>query len=247
MTKLLRQLFFLTLIFASCRNQFYIAKKETIQYKFTDTSNAAIDSSLAKEIIPYREQMKSQMNEVLVYSNQKLEKGLPESKLGNFLADACMDATKAKGMQADFSLFNNGGLRRGLPMGQITRGDIFELMPFENELVILKVNGVDVKKISNFIASKGGEPVSGLRLKIQDTVATEIFIDNLPLDTSKTYRVLTSDYLANGGDFFSFFLNLPRESVSLKVRDAIISYLQSKNKLNQSLTVELDGRISNDR
>lgn len=72
---------------------------------------------------------------------------------------------------ADFAVFNTGGLRRPLPLGNITRGDVFELMPFENELVILTMNGEAVKKLVNFIATKGGAPVSGLRLRIQDSVA----------------------------------------------------------------------------
>lgn len=247
MTKSLRSLFFVTLFLVSCRSHFEITKKETNQYKFTDTTFATVDSTIAKELDPYRAELNKTMSEVLAVSTTKMERGLPESRLGNFLADACMSATEAKGMKADFAMFNNGGLRRGLPEGQITRGDIFELMPFENELVILTISGRDVKKISNFIASKGGEPVSGIRLNIKDSLATDVFIDDIAYDSTKTYRVLTSDYLANGGDSYTFFLDAVRESVSLKVRDAIIFYLQEESKKNKKITVELDGRITNGR
>ena len=243
----LRTIFFLATALLSCKSSFQVTKKESGQYKFTDTSYTEVDSSVFKEIIPYREKMQSAMNEVLAVSTTSLERGLPESKLGNFLSDACMKTTQSNNMTADFAVFNSGGLRRPLPLGNITRGDVFELMPFENELVILSMNGKDVKKLVNFIAKKGGAPVSGLRLRIQDSTATEIFINGAVLDTNKTYRVLTSDYLANGGDTFPFVTEKKWDPVNLKVRDALIEYLTFETKAGRKINIELDGRISNGR
>ncbi len=247
MTKYLQSLFFVSVLFVSCRSPFVVTKNSSSQYKFTDTSFTDIDSSLEKEIDPYREKMNVTMNQVLAYSTHSLEKGLPESRLGNFLADACMFSANVKGTSPDFAVFNNGGLRRPLPQGQITRGDVFELMPFENELVILTVNGNDVKKIYNFIASKGGAPVSGLQMHFRDSMVTNVLINNSPFDSTKTYRVLTSDYLANGGDSFNFFIGLPRQSVSLKVRDALIFYLEEQTKKNKQISTEIDGRMIHDK
>jgi len=240
-------LFIPALLFFSCKSSFEVTKKETSQYKFTDSSYTEIDSSIYKELIPFRDKMQQTMDEVLAVSTSSLERGLPESKLGNFLSDACMSSAKAHNFSADFAVFNTGGLRRPLPMGNITRGDIFELMPFENELVILTMSGEDVKKLINFIATKGGAPVSGIRLRIQDSVATEIFIHDVAFDSSKNYRVLTSDYLANGGDSYPFIIQGSPESVNLKVRDALIEYLISQDKAQKKINVELDGRIVNGR
>ena len=240
----LRILFFLTTALLSCKTSFQISKKESGQYKFSDSTNTEIDSSIYSEIAPYREKMQSAINEVLAVSTTSLERGLPESKLGNFLSDACMSSAKEKNMQADFAVFNTGGLRRPLPSGNITRGDVFELMPFENTLVILSMNGGDVKKLVNFIATKGGAPVSGIQLRIQDSVATNVFINNVALDTTKIYRVLTSDYLANGGDAFPFVTDKNWDAVNLKVRDALIEYLISQTKAGKKINVDLDGRIT---
>lgn len=241
----LRILFFLTTALVSCKTSFQISKKESGQYKFTDTSYTEVDSAVYKDILPYREKMQSAMNEVLAVSTSSMEKAIPESKLGNFFSDACMSSARAKGMQADFAVFNTGGLRRSLPMGTITRGDVFELMPFENTLVILTMNGGDVEKLVNFIATKGGAPVSGLRLRIIDSVATDVFINNVALDIKKSYRILTSDYLANGGDSFPFVTDNKWEDVNLKVRDALIDFLISQTKEGKKISVELDQRISN--
>jgi len=240
------------LFIASCKPAYTIQKTEQTEYILSDTSNAAIDSSVYSMILPYREKVVGTMSTVIAESETDLEKGVPESKLGNFVSDACMSESKkifypSDGRQADFAFFNNGGLRKSLPKGNITVGDVFELMPFENELVVLTLNGKLVKKIFNFIASKEGAPVSGVRFQIKDHEAINITIHNEPLDTTKTYKALTSDYLANGGDSFDFLVGAPRERVNLKVRDAILQDLKSASKEGRKINIVTDGRISNAR
>jgi 2',3'-cyclic-nucleotide 2'-phosphodiesterase (5'-nucleotidase family) len=193
--------------------------------------------------------MEIDMNVVLAESEYPMERGVPESRLGNFVSDVCMiEAEKiyntSTNKQIDFAFFNNGGLRRALPKGKITKGDVFELMPFENELVVLTLDAIRVKKIFNFIASKEGAPVSGTKFQIKDKEAFNIFIRNKPLDSIQTYHVLTSDYLANGGDSYDFIVEAPRESLNLKVRDALIQYLTKAGVEKKIINVNIDGRIS---
>ena len=190
------------------------------------------------------------MNVVLAFSEQALEKGQPEGLLGDFAADACLQVANqyyypTDGKKIDFIFLNNGGLRNSLPKGNITKGNVFELMPFENELVVLKINGTLVKKIFNFIASKDGAPVAGARFSIKDKEAVNIFINSEVFDSTKTYKAITSDYLANGGDQLFFLANVKeRESINLKVRDAIIQYLKQKSKAEEHIVVKKDQRIS---
>lgn len=239
----------LYLLIISCKPAYNIQKTEQIEYVLSDTTNNLIDSSVYSIILPYKEKVTSTMSAVLAESDYSMERGQPESRLGNFVSDACIsEAGKvfdpSDGKQADLAFFNNGGLRRALPKGNITRGDVFELMPFENELVVLTLNGENLKKIFNFIASKDGTPVSGVRFQIKDHEAVNIKINNESLDTSKIYKVLTSDYLANGGDSYEMLKDIPRENVNLKVRDAIIQYLTSAAKEGKKISVNPDGRIS---
>ena len=180
------------------------------------------------------------MNTILAESEMALEKGTPESTLGDFVSDACLsEANKiyypADGKPADFIFLNNGGLRKSLPKGNVTLGDVFELMPFENQLVVLTINGKLVKKIFNFIASKDGAPVSGVRFQIKDHEAVNITINSEPLDSTKTYKAITSDYLANGGDSYDFLVDIKQESTNLKVRDAISQNLTQLGKQGKKL------------
>jgi len=141
-------------------------------------------------------------------------------------------------------LLNNGGLRASLPHGEITRGKIFELMPFENEMIVLELDGETTLELVNFIAEKGGMPVAGLTLVIENNKPQNITINGKPFDKNKTYKVVTSDYLANGGDKLSMLnKRLNDKLTGIKIRDAIIEYFIEQNKKGVTITSSLDGRI----
>jgi 2',3'-cyclic-nucleotide 2'-phosphodiesterase (5'-nucleotidase family) len=235
---------------SACKTKFQVESTKQTEYILSDSLAKDVDTTVLTFIHPYKEKMEGEMNTVIAESEVAMERGTPESRLGNFVADACMsEATKVyypiDGLKADFLILNNGGLRRSLPAGKITRGDVFELMPFENELIVLTLDGKLVKKIFNFIASKNGAPVSGVRFFISNQEALDIRINGQPLDTMKTYKMITSDYLANGGDNFGMLKDVPRESLNLKVRDAIMNYLMEAGKEEKKITVNTDGRIQN--
>jgi 2',3'-cyclic-nucleotide 2'-phosphodiesterase (5'-nucleotidase family) len=239
----------LSLLTASCSHSSQITKVESKDYQFSNTTYNDIDSTIYKAILPYKESMAADMNKVLAESEEALTKGTPESKLGNFFSDALLEIASLKytpedGLPIDFAFFTNGGLRSSLPKGNITKGNVFELMPFENELVVLSLNGTLAKKLFSYIASKNGVPVSKLRLQIKGTEAVNISVNGYPFDSTKIYKTLTSDYLANGGDQLFFLTEAKRENLILKVRDVLIEYMEVKNKRGEKLTARLDKRIS---
>ena len=88
-----------------------------------------------------------------------------ESELGNLVSDAIRQAAKA-----DFSLVNSGGIRAPLEAGPITFGAVFQSIPFDNEISILRVTGSELRMIFRVAesGSRGFAPFSGLRLKVID-------------------------------------------------------------------------------
>ena len=157
------------------------------------------------------------------------------------------------GQMADFVLLNNGGLRTFLPKGDITRRKIYELMPFENELVVVTLSAEKTNELFGYIAKKTvnggtrkqGVPVSGnVKVELNGTFPKNIYINDKPF-VGRTYKVITSDYLANGGDYMSFFLNpIKSEKIGIKLRDAIMLHVINEKKAGNSLNAELDKRIS---
>ncbi len=234
-----------TAYFSSCTSNHPIIRYEA---KFIAVDSTYKEDSLIRsEISPYKAKLDAVMNEVLAISEQVMMKGNPEGLLGNFTADAVLKKAKEyckDSCTVDICLLNNGGLRNSLPKGNITLGNIFQLMPFENEMVFLTMNGGDVKELLDFIANKGGMPVAGMRMKIKNNMPSEVMIGDKPFDISKSYTIVTSDYLANSGDNMTFFTTATRKIViGKKLRDAIIEYLLDETKQGNTIKVKKDGRI----
>lgn len=213
--------------------------------------NAPIQDNTIDSVIDiYRKSLEDEMNRVLVYSEEVLKKGTPEGKLNNFVADLVFEkGQKLYGKHngsIDFCLLNYGGLRVPLPEGPITYGRVYELLPFENEMVVITLTGEKTMNLFKYLAkAERGMPVSGIQLVIKDETPHQITIQDQSFDISKTYKILTSDYLANGGDHMTFFENpLQTEFLDMRVRDAIIEYMLEKSEKNEKISAELDGRIS---
>ena len=111
--------------------------------------------------------------------------------------------------------------------------EFFELLPFDNDLVIVKFKGNQLQDILNQIATKKGEPVSGIRMRINQNLAEEI----------STYYVVSSDYLLNNGDNFQIPTPIERIDLNIKLRDAVFKYFIELKKNQITLSPKLDGRI----
>ncbi len=206
----------------------------------------AVDSIIAI----YREALEEEMEVVLAYSAQRLERGTPEGLLNNFVADLIMQQGQdlyihKDGRPIDFTLLNYGGLRAPLPEGPVTRANIFELMPFENEMMVLTLTPESTREAFEYLANANvGMPVSGIELVVADNQVEEVYIQGKPFDSTRQYKVLTSDYLAGGGDDMHFFLDAIHEEVlGKRIRDAIIAHAIKLDERREKINSELDGRI----
>ncbi len=217
----------------------------TIEYNVVSYSDSSMDVKAEKDssafaiIAPYKAGIDAVMNEVLCISEIEMTKGKPQSLLGNFVTDLCLQQFANK---ADVCIMNNGGLRASLPKGVITRGKIYELMPFENELVVLELDENDFLGLLDYLVARGGEPFSGLSIIMKDEGEYLSYQINNEVNFEKgeKVRVLTSDYLANGGDKMYFFKDKEQKKAGIKLRDAIINYCIS----NDTISSKLDNRIT---
>lgn len=244
--------FLLKLFFFSALIGLYACSKKTSVSNITEShiiiNNPKIDSSVYKAISPYKKAHDEQMYSVIAQSEAALVKADVESTLGNFFCDAVIYETKKilgkDSNMVDVAIFNKGGLRNSLPKGNITIGNVFELMPFDNELVLLKLSGAQFKDMCYKIVEKGGIPVGGMRLIMKGSTPTDITINGKPFDETKDYWVVTSDYLANGGDSYNFFKNAKeRKTMNVLLRNVIINYCEDITRQGQTIKPRLDGRI----
>ena len=171
----------------------YISQYEYERYEVE--GKAETDKSIDHIISPYRNELGKTMNEVIAINDKKLVKRKPNSSLGNWFADVLHKASESvTSTKVDFALQNYGGLRiPALPKGEITVGTIYELMPFDNILIVVKVDGMTTQKLLDRVAVYGGWPQShGLKFKIDDNQAKDIMINGEPFDQSKNvFRCVT--------------------------------------------------------
>lgn len=122
-------------------------------------------------------------------------------------------------------------MRGDLPAGDIKVGDVFNIMPFENKLVVLDMSGDALLKGCERFAvryrDRGGFPVSGMTLRIKDGKLIEAKIGGGPIDPKTVYTVVTSDYLYAGGDGYSFSGATNVQHLKVTLRDSIINYMRS--------------------
>jgi 2',3'-cyclic-nucleotide 2'-phosphodiesterase (5'-nucleotidase family) len=235
------------LVSAACRHTAEVTKVD-VSYVVMGPQANLHDSAAASIITPYKDSLDKIMSTVIAQSDVAMpkERDQLETLLGNFTADIVLQAACTKpGDCADLCLLNTGGLRSSLPKGNITRGNIFELMPFDNEIVIVTLTGAKTKELLRYIAASGGQPVAGFKMGLKsDKSPGAVLIKGMPFDSTKTYRVATSDYLANGGDKMEFFKNpVSIYATGIKIRDALIGYCQQQTAQGKTLSPKLDGRI----
>lgn len=213
------------------------------------TETATIDSALILQTQMYRDSLRKTMDQVIGENAQAMTKELPESALGNFCADACLKQSTILCKEAgiippDICILNQGGLRASLPQGQITLGNIYELMPFDNELMIVVLERPSLDSLLDFIARKGGAPVGGFRMVIENESARDFTLLQPQVEPHKQYRVLTSDFLANGGDSYpALRTGADRYWLGLKVRDALILQVKEQHLAKEMINTQKDGRI----
>ena len=208
-----------------------------------------IDSSIVRLITPYKNNLSPDMQQIIGFSTIELVKAKPESRLTNYLGDLILEEGKiyAKEHTAavpDIAYLNYGGLRTDLPKGDITVGKIFELMPFENEIVLIKISGDNFYAFIEKIAAEGGDCVSGIKLGIKNGHVGQLTINGKPFARSSSYWIVTNDYAAHGGDHLVMFKH-PLEYIAtgIKFRDCIIEHMKKNYKAGKQIAPELDGRI----
>ncbi|MBP7612116.1 MAG: 5'-nucleotidase C-terminal domain-containing protein, partial [Paludibacter sp.] len=219
-------------------------QSSSVKIAIDSTANALADKSYTAYLQPFKQKVDGQMNEVIGQAAETMKGHAPESLLSNFSADVYLQtATNFQGENVDIAIVNLGGLRTVVPAGDITVRKVFELMPFENELVLLWLKGDKLNELLQYFASMGGEGVSGLRMEIKDGKAVNITINDKPLDPTKVYSIVTNDYLAGGNDKMVQLAQAEkRVNTGIKVRTMLLNYIKNETKKGNKIQSKLDGR-----
>jgi len=214
-------------------------------------SSIAGDAEVAALIAPYKEELDAKMNEVIGYTSAAFDNsGGPtrESTLGDFVADLLLEESQSRiFINLDLAVINHhGGLRTSINKGDVTVRNIYELMPFENEMWILALDGHHTQMLFDNAAKRKSNVIAGATFGIKDdTVATNIVINGKPFDSTRTYLVSISDYLAGGGGGHGFLNEeMIMQDLNYRCRDMIIDHIRRvSGEKGDTLHPKIDGRV----
>jgi len=225
---------------AACRQQaMRLGEIETSQVQI-DSTLGEVDS-LEAYIAPYREHVDEVLNAPLCYAPETLSKtdGKRNSSMGNLMADILLkEADKVlrlrENIRVDMAIMNHGGIRTAISKGPVSERTAYEVMPFENGLVVAALKGNTVAEMVDFLRqAEVPHPVSGLKIRLDSEGNLEFLrIQGKPLDPEKTYYVATSDYLIGGGDRMTFFQQHEAlYKTDYKIRNAMVDYFKEIDTL----------------
>ncbi|MEM5474516.1 5'-nucleotidase C-terminal domain-containing protein [Hoeflea sp. AS60] len=141
-----------------------------------------------------------------------------ECEMGNLVADAMIDRVSDQGVT--IAIQNGGGLRASIDSGEITMGEVLNVLPFQNTLATFELKGSDVVAALENGASQIEEgagrfaQVAGLRYTFDKTAEAGSRIVSVevkkgdgfePIDPDAVYMVATNNYMRSGGDGYSVF------------------------------------------
>ncbi len=241
-------MFFLFIILlSSCKSIQHISHTDVTYQTMKSDSMLIPDVTVTNMITPYKVQLDTVMHEVIGNVVNDLYKQRPESSLGNWVADVMLDAVKKEGYSADIAVVNYGGLRvPSISSGPLTRGEVYELSPFDNMIMIVDIPGKILDTLFQRMASTGGWPVSrGVKMEMSNKVVTSCLVLNQPVDTNRIYKVATLDYVANGGDDMKCLIPLTRVQTGKILRDMLIEDALRLKAENKGITSFVEGRIIN--
>lgn len=209
----------------------------------------AVDQEIEDFIKPFRKRIEEDMEKVLSYAPKDMHKndGALETTIGNLMSDLVKSQSepvykKRTGKAIDICLLNHGGIRAPIPEGPIKTRTAFNVMPFENSIVVAELTAENIHNMVDYLVqAKRAHPISGLTIKMdQNDKLVEALVNGQPIEANKTYTVVTSDYLQNGGDRMNFLKNpASLEVLDYKIRNAMIDYFKSID----TIPAQLDGRF----
>ncbi|GAB4380566.1 MAG: 5'-nucleotidase [Calditrichia bacterium] len=214
-------------------------------YNIRIDSTLTSDSAMNALVAPYRAELDQIMGKVVGHAAVDLRAQKPEGELNNFVADLMVKRANAEYPDTvEMGLTNVGGLRVNIPRGPIALGKIFEVMPFENELVVLALTGEQLFVLAQQIGEVRGECVSGMTLEFKDQKLSRLMVQGEYVDKEKIYHLVTTDYLSEPSrNRLSILGQVPRTFLGVTLRDAIIDEVEALEAAGQPVSARIEGRI----
>ncbi|MBS1706229.1 MAG: 5'-nucleotidase C-terminal domain-containing protein [Armatimonadetes bacterium] len=233
----------LVLDFDNSGNLKKVRTAETIPVDESIAPDPMVESAIAA----FRKPIEALQTQVVGLTESGLSREGAEMPLGNVICDSMVAATAKQGVV--LALMNRGGIRASLEPGKITYGAAISVQPFNNTLVILDLKGSELKQALEDGFTKGyltqvsaGVQYQADMSKPANSRLVSVSLGGKPIDDLATYRIVTNNFMAKGGDEYNALANAKgyRYDTGLLDIDALLEYLKAHNPIE----AKAEGRIS---
>lgn len=236
------------LFFLSCKEQ-PTSLKQIVGKEININDSIAPKDSILSYVLPFTNRINAVLDSTIAYAPNSISKddGELNTTAGNLMADITLAEAnpiflKRTGKNIDFVLLNFGGIRSIISKGNINRRTAYEVMPFENNIVVAALKGASVRKLVSYLVNGHvPHPISGLQVVLdKDDKLQFVNIQGKPFNEDQTYYVATSNYLLNGGDNMNFFKEATEVTdLNYLIRNAMIDYFMKVD----TVAPVVDGRF----
>jgi 2',3'-cyclic-nucleotide 2'-phosphodiesterase (5'-nucleotidase family) len=203
---------------------------------------APFDTDVARIIDKYEVQVRTEFSKVAGTALRDLTRRTDgESGLGDLITDAMREASGAR-----IAFYNGGGIRADLLKGPVTLENVYTILPFDNQLVTMDLSGSQIRELmENSAQAEKLLQISGMKVEFDlsrpaGSKVVSIYVDTAPIDPEATYKVVTNDFLAAGGDQVTTFMKGRNTTFGSPVRDAVFDYIRTRSPVD----LPVPGRIS---
>jgi 2',3'-cyclic-nucleotide 2'-phosphodiesterase/3'-nucleotidase len=206
------------------------------------------DSAMAVLVARWEEGVARESGVVVGRSAERLGRRRGgESAVGSLVADVMREATGA-----DVALQNNGGLRADLPEGSVTRGAIFQVIPFENTLVTVDLTGDEIRQVlEEALSEERVIQVSGIRYRFDfgrpagARVTALVDGSGGALDPRRVFKVVVNDFMAAGGDdLLTLVRARTRVDTGISLRETLEQGVRERSPVTGMMRYQADGRVT---
>lgn len=226
----------------SCHKSVQVTSVTTEAIPVNASCDGIQDAQYLKKLAPLKADLEKVMNVQLGYAPEDLWVREPECPMLNWATDALWEAAKkVYPGKVDIAIANMGGMRCMWPAGPVTRGQVYELMPFDNQLVVLTLKGTDIIALCESFARYGGQGVAGMRVTIIDGQLADVQIGGKAVNPKQEYTVATSDYLSGGTDHMDALTHhVAYWNSELLIRNLYLEAVQTQDTIRAAV----DGRMT---
>lgn len=237
----------------SCKTPLSVAKVQT-QKNISISKELPEDAVFTKVIEPYKIELEGKMNKIISHTSVDLTKQGDNSNLGNLLADYTFEGADVWGKKnglpngVDAAVINIGGIRTNIGAGDILTKHVYEVMPFENEVIIVKMKGTDLQGLFDYyLKTQVNNPVSHFYIETENGMNVKELVNGKEIEPTKIYYIATSDYLAMGGDNMSFFGKGEMIPTGIKLRDLFLEKFIANPEVKSPTDIRLNFKNKKNR